>query len=60
MMTDNRQVGGVIGMYYTLSKISNWSPYIFYVSFESKIRLYKIHASINQPKPCRNSAGHFI
>ena len=31
-----------------------------YVSFESKIRLYKIHASINHPRPCRNSAGHFI
>ena len=30
----------------TLSEISNWSPYIFYVNFESKIRLYKIHASI--------------
>ena len=25
----------------TLSKISNWSPYIFCVSFESKIELYK-------------------
>ena len=32
----------------TLSKISNWSPYIFCVSFESKIRLYKINASINR------------
>ena len=29
-------------------------------SFASKIRLYKNHASINQPRPCRNSAGHFI
>ena len=31
-----------------------------YVSFESKIRLYKIHAFINHPRPCQNSAGHFI
>ena len=44
----------------TLSKISNWSPYIFCVSFKNKIRLYKIHASINQPRPFRNSACHFI
>ena len=34
----------------TLSKISNWSPYIFYASFESKSRLNKIHASINKPR----------
>ena len=34
---------------YTLSKISNWSPYIFYASFERKIRLSEIRASkINQ------------
>ena len=32
----------------------------FYVSFESKIRLYKNDASINQPRPCINSACHFI
>ena len=44
----------------TLSKISNWSPNIFCVSFESKIQLYKIHASINQPRPFQNSACHFI
>ena len=35
---------------YTLSKISNWSPYIVYASFESKSRLNKIHASINKPR----------
>ena len=44
----------------TLSKLSNWSHYIFYACFESKIRLYKIHASLNQPRFCRDAAGHFI
>ena len=44
----------------TLSKISNWSPNIFCACFESKILLYKIHASINQPRFCQNSAGNFI
>ena len=44
----------------TLSKISNWSPYIFCASFESKIRSYKIHASINQARPFKNTACHFI
>ena len=32
----------------------------FYASFESKILLYKIHASINQRRLCPDSAGHFI
>ena len=32
----------------------------FCVSFESKIWLYKIHASINQPRPCQNTACNFI
>ena len=45
---------------HTLSKISNWSPYMFYSSFESKIRLNKIHAFINKPRLYRDSAGHFI
>ena len=44
----------------TLSKISNWSPFIFYASFESKIRLNEIHVLINQPRIYRDSAGHFI
>ena len=46
----------------TLSKISNWSLH-FYTSFESKIRLNKIHDSINiinKPKIYRDSAGHFV
>ena len=45
---------------HTLGKISNWSPYIFCASFESKFRLNKIHASLNQPRLYRDSAGHFI
>ena len=32
----------------------------FYASFEWKIRLYKMHASINQPGFCQDSAGHFV
>ena len=32
----------------------------FYASFESKIRLCKIHGSINQPRLCRDYVGHFI
>ena len=32
----------------------------FYASFESKNPLYKLHASINKPWLCRDSAGHFI
>ena len=45
---------------YTLSKISNWSPYIFYASFKSKSRLNKMHASINKTKLYLDSAGHSI
>ena len=33
---------------------------LLYFSFESEIRIYKMHASINQPRVCRDSAGHFI
>ena len=50
----------ILTLVYTLSKISNRSPYIFYASFESKIRLYKMHSSINQPRSCQDTAGHFI
>ena len=39
---------------HTLRKISNWSPYFFYASFESDIRLYKMHPSINQPRFCQD------
>ena len=41
-------------MQHTLSKSAT------YASFESKIRLYKIHACKNQPRHCRGSAGHSI
>ena len=32
----------------------------FYASFESKIRLNKIHTSLNKPSLYRDSAGHLI
>ena len=44
---------------YTHSKISN-CHFTFYASFESKIRLNIIHASINKPKVYRDTAGHFV
>ena len=45
---------------YTLCKISYWSPYMFYASFESNIRLYKIHASINQPRFFRDMRSFYL
>ena len=39
-------------------KISNWSPYIFMLVLKVGFGLYKIHAYINQPMPCQNSAFH--
>ena len=41
----HRTMESKIDVKYTLSKIYNWSPYIFYASFESKIWLNKIQAS---------------
>ena len=41
-------------------KIANWSPYIFTLVLKVKIGLCKIHASINEPKLCPDSAGYFI
>ena len=35
-----RSPQGKIWYMYRLSKISNWSPYIFYASFESKILFF--------------------
>ena len=46
--------------YNSLSKISNWSPNIFTLVLKVIFSYAKIHASINQPRLCLDSAGQFI
>ena len=53
----SRTFNSYINRSYTFSKISNWSLYIFTLVLKVRFGYANVHASINQPRLCRDSVG---